>query len=134
MVLRQRVFVVEQDCAYLDADDRDQGALHCLGHSPDGTELLAYARLLPRGVAYPDYHSIGRVITAPEARGTGVGRPLMRACIQGVRKQFGEGPIKISAQAHLQGFYGSLGFEPVGEGYLEDGIPHWGMVLASPGK
>ncbi len=128
MVLRQRVFVVEQDCAYLDADGRDQAAVHCLARATDGNELAAYARLLPRGVAYADYHSIGRIITAPEVRGTGLGRPLVRACMDRVQQQFGAGPIKISAQSHLQEFYGSLGFEPVGEEYLEDGIPHRGMV------
>lgn len=116
--------MVEQDCAYLDLDDRDQEALHLCGW--DGEALAAYLRVLPpeRGEA-----SIGRVITAPSHRGRGLGRPLMRRGMQVLRDAHGDVAIHLSAQAHLEGFYRSLGFETVGEGYLEDGIPHLPMRL-----
>jgi ElaA protein len=128
LALRQSVFVVEQDCPYLDADGKDQVAHHLLGYN-QRQELVAYTRLLPPGVSYDDYASIGRVITRISERGTGLGRALMQASIQEARKLYAGSNIKISAQYHLIEFYGSLGFAVVGESYLEDGIPHIGMVL-----
>lgn len=127
MVLRQEVFVVEQTCWYLDADNKDQAALHLMGTTPDG-RLAAYTRLLDRGVSYPDYASIGRVVTAPWARGKGLGRPLMQESLRVLFDRFGRQPVKISAQAHLQEYYGSIGFVGTGEIYDEDGIPHRAMV------
>lgn len=128
MVLRQEVFVVEQDCPYIDADGRDREGWHVCGHDDDG-DLVAYARILPKGSTYAHYPSIGRVVTSAKLRGKGRGRELMRVTIGHTHRLLGESPIKISAQSHLQDFYTSLGFEAVGEGYEEDGIPHIGMVL-----
>jgi len=128
MALRQEVFVVEQDCAYLDADGRDAAARHLLGW--EGERLGAYLRAFAPGVEHPEAARdmvIGRVITAPFLRGTGLGRPLMA---EGHRRCFatwGEGPIHISAQAHLERYYASLGYRVVGPGYDEDGIPHLPM-------
>ena len=126
--LRAEVFVVEQDCVYQDLDDKDQAAVHFLGVAQDG-RLAAYTRIVDKGVSYPDYASIGRVITAPFARGKGLGRPLMRQSIEVLYNYFGKQSIKIGAQAHLQAYYESIGFQGVGEVYDEDGIPHRGMVL-----
>lgn len=128
LALRQRVFVVEQDCPYLDADGLDPACHHLLGYR-DGV-LVAYVRVLPMGVQYPDAHAIGRVVTAPEARRVGLGRPLMREGLRRLRETCGEGPVKLGAQAYLQGFYESLGYRVCGPGYLEDGIPHLPMKLA----
>ena len=121
LALRQEVFVVEQDCPYLDADGQDQESHHLLGFQDQ--ELVAYARAFPPGVVYSEA-AIGRVITAPSIRGTGMGRPLMQEAIRWVEKEWGAVPIKLSAQAHLEGYYGSLGFAICGAGYDEDGIPH----------
>lgn len=128
MALRQEVFVVEQNCPYLDADGKDPDAWHLMAHTPDG-QLVAYTRLLPKGVAYPEYISIGRVVTSALARGTGSGRALMHKSIVMCRLLFGDGPIKIGAQSYLLDFYGSFGFESTGKEYLEDGIPHTEMIL-----
>lgn len=125
--LRQEVFVVEQDCPYLDADGLDQKAWHFMRY--EGKKLVAYTRLLPAGVAYSDYAAIGRVITSSTVRGKGYGRHLMLASIQQTKTLFPEAPIKIGAQCYLLKFYQSLGFAPVGEEYLEDGIPHTAMIL-----
>ncbi len=127
MALRQEVFVVEQDCPYLDADGLDQASYHLLGFD-DQERLVAYTRLCPKGLSYTDYVSIGRVITSARIRGKGQGKYLMEASVKKCKEIFGAIPIKISAQAHLDKFYQSLGFEPVGESYLEDGIPHIGMI------
>ncbi len=121
IVLRERVFVVEQACAYQDADGRDPRAHH-LWAERDG-ELVAYLRVLPAGDKYAEV-SIGRVITAVQARGTGIGRELMRRGLA----LAGPVAVRISAQAHLQRFYGELGFRPVSEIYEEDGIPHVEML------
>ena len=128
MALRQEVFVVEQNCPYLDADGKDQQSWHLLGYNQQG-ELLAYTRLLPKGLSYPGYTSIGRVVTAPSARGTGAGKLLMKKSIEMTRFLFGNLPIKIGAQSYLLHFYEGFGFQSTGEQYLEDGIPHTKMVL-----
>ncbi len=127
MALRQAVFVVEQNCPYVDADGKDLPSWHLLGRQTDG-QLVAYARLLPKGVAYPDYPSIGRVLSAPNARGAGLGRLLMETALIESRRLFGDHPVKIGAQLYLLEFYQSLGFFAVGEEYLEDGIPHIAMI------
>ena len=121
--LRERVFVVEQNCVYLDADGMDLVARHLW--ADDAGSIRAYLRLVPAGVKFPEI-SIGRVITAPEARGTGLGKELMQRGIAAA----GAGPIRIGAQAHLEKFYGELGFVRASEPYDEDGIPHVEMTRA----
>lgn len=128
MRLRQEVFVVEQNCPYLDADGLDQASWHLMARDGAG-KLQAYTRLLPLGLAYTEYTSIGRVVSAPSARGTGAGREVMQQSLAFCRHLFGAHPIKIGAQTYLLRFYESLGFVSTGEAYLEDGIPHTKMVF-----
>jgi len=125
MRLRNEVFVVEQNCVYQDADNKDPRCYHLMLLNND--ELIAYARLLPQGLSYEEM-SIGRVISSPKARGTGAGRLLMKTAIEQCALIFGEGSIKIGAQAYLSNFYASFGFKEVGEIYDEDGIPHITMI------
>jgi ElaA protein len=127
--LRAEVFVVEQDCAYQDIDGRDPDCLHILGQA--GETLIAHARVVPPADPTSSV-SIGRVVVAQAGRGTGVGRELMRVAITEATARW-PGTIHVSAQAYLVEFYRSLGFEQVGPGYLEDGIPHLGMDRAPPG-
>ncbi|MFJ2987679.1 GNAT family N-acetyltransferase [Collimonas sp. NPDC087041] len=126
MQLRQRVFVLEQTCVFQDADGIDVHSWHGLGYLPNG-ELGAYARIVPPGKAF-EYPSIGRVVTAPELRGKRAGYELMQQAMAQTAALFPGNAIKIGAQAHLQRFYGSFGFEPVGELYDEDGISHIHMI------
>ncbi len=126
MALRQEVFVVEQTCWYLDADGKDREARHLVGRQEG--RVVAYTRIFDRGVSYRDYASIGRVVTSPSVRGQGLGRPLMQESLRVLFEVYGEQAVKIGAQAHLQGFYGSLGYVGVGEIYDEDGIPHRHMI------
>lgn len=125
--LRSRVFVVEQDCVYLDTDDKDQRSFHYCGW--DGDVLVAYVRILPPGLAYENRSSIGRVVSNPDYRGTGAGRLLMKQAIEKTFAAFPGYDIKIGAQLYLFEFYRSLGFEKSGPEYLEDGIPHIEMTL-----
>lgn len=129
--VRQQVFVVEQDCAYQDVDGKDQCAWHltCWDESAESSVLLAYLRVVHPGEKYPE-PSIGRVLTTEAARGTGLGKELMRRAIEQTRREYPQAPIRISAQLYLKKFYADLGFEPVSEPYDEDGIPHIEMVLA----
>lgn len=127
MALRQAVFVVEQDCAYLDADGKDPQAWHVLGKDSQG-QLQAYTRLLPKGITYDAYPAIGRVLTAASIRGKGAGRQLMQVSLDYAQALWPGQTLKISAQSHLSAFYESLGFTPTGEAYLEDGIPHLAML------
>lgn len=120
---RQQVFVVEQDCVYLDADEADEVCWHLAAWREGEAELLAYARIVPPGVKYAET-SIGRVITSAAARGTGLGRELVRRAVAQAEAIFPGRGIRISAQAHLARFYAGYGFSTVGNEYLEDGIPH----------
>jgi ElaA protein len=127
MQLRNEVFVVEQNCVYQDADEKDLEGFHLMGW--DGAKLVAYTRILPPGIAYAAEASIGRVVTSPAYRGTGAGRQLMELSIVKTMEQFDVKTIKIGAQLYLEKFYQSLGFVQCGPGYLEDDIPHIPMQL-----
>ena len=119
--LRAKVFVVEQNCSYQDIDDKDLSSLHLMGFQNE--TLVAYARLLPAGISYATA-SIGRVVTDPTVRGTGIGRELMHEALRRVEVFFDTTDLTISAQDYLREFYASFGFVPQGEVYLEDDIPH----------
>lgn len=123
--LRNEVFVVEQNCVFQDADDKDQGCWHLMAKQDN--VLKAYTRIVPPGHIY-NIASIGRVVTSPSVRGTGTGRVLMERSVEAVYTLFGSGPIKIGAQLYLKEFYSSLGFEQVSEVYLEDDIEHIHMI------
>ncbi|MBB2972115.1 GNAT family N-acetyltransferase [Mesorhizobium sp. RMAD-H1] len=125
--LRVDIFVVEQKCPYPELDGKDPDALH-LRVLEDG-ELAAYLRVLPPAGAGPA--RIGRVIVAPGHRGRKLGDRIMREAIAHCRAHFPGKDIALSAQSHLRAFYGALGFAPVSEEYLEDGIPHVDMRLAA---
>lgn len=127
MALRQEVFIVEQNCPYLDADGKDPHCWHLMGRNPAG-RLLCYTRLLPEGLAYEGFVSIGRVVSSPLARGAGAGKLLMQRSIDMCIHLFGNQPIKIGAQSYLLKFYEGFGFASTGEEYLEDGIPHTKMI------
>ncbi len=126
LALRANVFVVEQTCVYLDCDGKDLHAMHLFGRTKDG-KLVAYARLLPPGKSFGET-SIGRVVTCPSVRRTGLGEELVREAIARASKAYGA-PIRIGAQRYLEAFYARLGFEAEGEPYDEDGISHVEMVL-----
>ena len=123
--LRSEVFVVEQNCVFQDMDMIDQQCFHLMGYKED--MLVAYTRLVPAGVSY-DIPSIGRVVTSPAARGSGIGKQLMEKSIEEAIRLFGKKPIKIGAQVYLKKFYNQLGFEQVSDIYLEDGIEHIHMI------
>lgn len=125
LALRCRVFVLEQG-PYLDPDGFDRRAWHLLGRNDSGV-LQCYLRVVDPGVKYAE-PSIGRVISAPEVRGTGLGRVLMAEGVVRCAQAFPGQRIRISAQAHLERFYKGFGFARVGEAYLEDDIPHVEMV------
>ncbi len=124
--LRSEVFVVEQNCVFLDMDNNDQKAYHTMGWL--GSELVATTRLFNLDQSYQGYQSIGRVVGSPKHRGIGIGKELMNFSIQECEKLFGKGPIKIGAQLYLKKFYSELGFEQSGEIYFEDLIEHIPMI------
>ena len=123
--LRNAVFVVEQNCIFQDADDRDQNAWHLSGFNDN--KLVAYSRIIPPGFMYQEA-SIGRVVTAPAVRRTGAGKLLMQQSIKSLYNLFGAVPIKLGAQLYLKNFYASFGFQQISDVYLEDGIEHIYML------
>lgn len=125
--LRNEVFVVEQNCVFQDADDKDIYCYHLSG-TVSNNELAAYARLVPAGISFP-YISIGRVVTSPACRNQGLGRALMTQAIDECYWLFGKQSIKIGGQLYLKNFYQSFGFKQTSEMYLEDNIPHIEMLL-----
>lgn len=127
MQFRQEVFIVEQDCPYLDADGRDPEAQHMWLANEQG-RILAYCRLLSPDTAYAGEASIGRVISRQSHRGQGLGRRIMEEALRQSAALWPDVPIHISAQCYLEAFYTSLGFRGVGDTYLEDNIPHRAMI------
>ncbi len=127
LALREDVFVIEQHCLYRDLDGKDQHAEHLCGWQAG--ELIAYCRVLPEDISYPDMLSIGRIVTAQFTRGKGVGRELITQALAHTEKTKPTVAIKISAQYYLERFYHSFGFITQGEPYDEDGILHIAMVL-----
>ncbi|SHF72177.1 ElaA protein [Salegentibacter echinorum] len=123
--LRSQIFVVEQDCVYQDIDGKDADALHIIGKK-DG-KIVGYARCFP-----PKYYfeeaAIGRVLVKESQRKYGYGHLILKASINAIAKHYKTQEIKLSAQQYLTAFYESHGFMQIGEGYLEDGIPHIAML------
>lgn len=141
--LRSEVFVVEQGCAYGDLDglDHHPQCYHLMGFDDAAiapaagasveAPLVAYARLLPCGLAYADASSIGRVVVNPDHRAAGYGHALMREAIGAIQQLWAGVDIKIGAQSHLESFYVQHGFKVIGAPYDEDGIAHVPMQLNS---
>lgn len=123
--LRLSVFVVEQNCPYQDADEKDLKSFHLWGEQKG--KMIAYARIVPANISYKE-PSIGRVVTSTEARRSGAGKILMEKSMEFIKKEFGKVPVRIGAQAYLQKFYESFGFVREGDEYDEDGIPHIIMI------
>jgi ElaA protein len=123
--LRNEVFVVEQQCIFQDADNKDQACHHLMGWQQE--QLVAYTRIVPPGLAYNE-PSIGRVVTSPHTRNQGNGLALMKLSIEKVYALYGHVNIKIGAQLYLRKFYESLHFTQSGDVYLEDGIEHIEMI------
>lgn len=129
LALRQAVFVVEQQCIFPDIDWLDQPARHLLGWTmlEQRRTLVAYLRLLPPGLKYPEC-AIGRVVTSPLVRGTRIGRQLVARGVELAGRLYPAQPIRIGAQMQLERFYGSFGFETVSAPYNEDDIMHVEML------
>jgi ElaA protein len=126
--LRSEVFVVEQNCVFLDMDDKDQYCCHVMGWR--GDILAGYSRIVPAGIAYEE-SSIGRIVTSPVLRGHGIGRELIPQSVHTLYTLYGKQPIRIGAQYYLLKFYESFGFVQKGEIYLEDGIEHVQMLMTT---
>lgn len=125
--LRSEVFVVEQDCVYLDVDGKDERALHILGWE-DGN-LIAYARCFQAGDYFQEA-AIGRILVRENYRKLGYGHQITKASIEAIQTKYKADKIKISAQIYLVIFYESHGFKTKGDRYMEDGIPHIAMLRA----
>ncbi|HEY8734587.1 MAG TPA: GNAT family N-acetyltransferase [Puia sp.] len=119
--LRNEVFIVEQNCPYQDLDNKDLEAWHLMGMEKN--KLMAYSRLLAPGISYSE-SSIGRIVSSPVARKTGMGKKLMQESIEQIRNLFQTDTIRIGAQLYLKSFYEFFGFVQDGNIYLEDYIPH----------
>jgi ElaA protein len=126
--LRNEVFIVEQKCPYQDCDNKDLSAWHLMG--TESERLIAYSRLLAPGISYSE-SSIGRVVSSPSARRTGMGKKLMDESIKQIRSLFHTDIICIGAQLYLKEFYESFEFIQEGDVYLEDDIPHI-LMLRKP--
>ena len=127
IALRIEAFVVEQDCPYQDLDGKDKKCYHAFCRDGKGN-IISTARIVPPGLIYEDA-AIGRVVIQEDFRGTGLGHDLMKECIDFSNLEFGNAPIRISAQKHLENYYEKHDFLSTGKEYLEDGIPHVEMLL-----
>lgn len=127
--IRAEVFVVEQNCPYLDIDNKDtHPETRHLYAINDDEEIIAYARLIPPNLSFENTSSIGRVLVKESARNGDLGKSLMQQAIECTLQIWPNIDIKIGAQYYLLKFYESLGFEVVSELYLEDDIEHVDML------
>jgi ElaA protein len=135
MALRAQVFVVEQRCAFQDADGLDERAWHLLGWTGDAppATLVAYLRVVDPDAKYRE-PSLGRIVTAPSLRRVGLGRLLVAEGIARAQALHPGMPIRIGAQRYLEAFYASFGFRTVSQPYDEDGIPHVEMLRDPEGS
>jgi ElaA protein len=129
LALRQRVFVVEQRCPYLDTDGRDRFSYHLCGWNEEG-HLCAYLRIVQPGRRFTE-PSIGRVVIEPSTRGQGLGKELMRKGMEWCGELYPGLSVRISAQQYLERFYTDLGFvtDPALAPYDDDGIIHVEMTV-----
>ncbi|MGC4017809.1 MAG: GNAT family N-acetyltransferase [Muricomes sp.] len=123
--VRAEVFITEQNCVYQDLDSKDKKSYHLF--LEDNEKIIAYLRILPRGVSYPEA-AIGRVLTQAAHRKKGISREMLKRAIDFIVDTLKEDKIRISAQRYLLEFYKSLGFQPTSDVYLEDGIEHIEML------
>lgn len=123
--LRMAVFVVEQNCVYQDLDRKDFKALHVLGKQNEN--LVAYSRIFKAGDYFKEA-SMGRIVVDTTYRSSGFGKEIVLASEQAISDYFKSKNVRLSAQSYLQNFYTELGYQTIGEEYLEDGIPHITMV------
>ena len=126
IALRIQIFIIEQNCPYQEVDGKDKLAHH-LFFKNEMDEIIAVTRILPQGISYEEV-AIGRVVVHEEYRGTGLGNQLMADSMNFVRDKYGDVPVRLSAQKHLENYYGNHGFKSTGKEYLEDGIPHVEML------
>jgi ElaA protein len=126
LALRSAIFVVEQNCSFLDPDGYDDRSWHLLGRDETG-RLIAYLRIVDPGIKFAE-PSIGRVTTRGDVRGLGYGLGLMEEGIRRCRALWPEAAVKIGAQQRLARFYQRLGFTTSSDPYIEDNIPHIEMV------
>jgi predicted GNAT family N-acyltransferase len=120
--IREDVFVAGQGVPLeLERDVLDRVAVHVLARR-DG-QPVATGRLVARddGVGV-----LGRIAVIASERGTGLGVAVMRALEDNAR-ELGLDRIELHAQTHALAFYQRLGYSPVGEEYVEAGIPHLSM-------
>lgn len=126
--LRIDVFVIEQNCPYDELDGKDQNAIHVIGKGSNN-DIRAYARILKPNAEHPA--AIGRVVVRNDLRSSGLGHELMSVCLNWIKTSYGSSRSVLSAQEHLQGFYGKHGYKTTSEVYDLDGIPHVDMLLES---
>ena len=126
IALRIKIFVIEQDCPYQDLDGKDKVAHH-LFYTNNKDEVVAATRILPQNISYAEV-SIGRVVVDKDCRGLGFGDLIMKESMNFVQAEFGQVNVRLSAQKHLENYYGKYGFKSTGKEYLEDGIPHVEML------
>jgi ElaA protein len=128
MKLRVDVFVVEQTCPYAELDGKDPEAIHLFGLDNED-RMVAVARILPPDA--DDLPHLGRIAVDPDHRGNGLAKELMELALSTIAGRYGSRRSALAAQAHLEMFYASFGFERKGPDYPWDGVPHVDMVRSA---
>lgn len=128
--LRSRIFVVEQNCVFLDIDDQDQQARHLFYGNPH--EIAAYARILRLPESHTAQAAIGRIVVAEAHRRRGLASQALQQAMDYILNTWQLDRIYLQAQSHLVPFYEQHGYRCISAEYLEDGIPHTDMLFSRP--
>jgi len=123
--VRLQVFVAEQHVPEAEEfDDEDFAATttHAIVRDLETGDVVGTARLLLGGE--PGEARIGRVSVLPGARRRGLGTLLMRALERRALLSIDPVTIFLSAQVAAAEFYENLGYQLIGAGYDDVGIPH----------
>jgi len=123
--IRQEVFIIEQNCNYLDCDNLDLNATHI--YIKEDLKLIAYLRIIKPNIVSKNT-ILGRILVDNGRRKQNIGKKIISYAIKLIKHNYPNVSIEMSAQAYLIDFYNQFGFNISGKEYLEDDILHIKMI------
>jgi ElaA protein len=115
---RQEIFIIEQNCPYMDIDDLDLDAMHIFSMNEEG-RVTACLRVFMKDEKTAQ---IGRVVTL--VHGEGLGGKILHEGVKVALDHYKAEKIYLEAQTYAIGYYEKEGFRVISGEFDLDGIPH----------